>query len=66
MHKHTSEPAVAKAISFALKSKEWKLHFDLIRNKGSCAHNNEVLKAGSGTLAPIQQKNTERSTTCTV
>lgn len=31
------------------------MHFDLITNKGNRAHNNEVLKAGSGTLIPSQQ-----------
>ncbi|XP_059198023.1 uncharacterized protein LOC131978403 isoform X2 [Centropristis striata] len=55
IHKHSNETAVAKAISFPLNSKERKLHFDLIRNKGNRAHNNEVLKAGSGTLIPSQQ-----------
>ncbi|XP_054867654.1 uncharacterized protein LOC129349183 isoform X1 [Amphiprion ocellaris] len=54
IRKHSSEPAVAKAISFPLKSKERKLHFDLIRNKGNRAHNNEVLKSGSGILVPGQ------------
>ncbi|XP_051239161.1 uncharacterized protein LOC127353711 [Dicentrarchus labrax] len=52
IRKHTNEPAVAKAISFPLKSKERRLHFDLIRNKGDRAHNNEVLNTGSGTLMP--------------
>ncbi|KAM4577992.1 uncharacterized protein V3H82_012082 [Fundulus diaphanus] len=55
VRKHSDEPAVAKAISFPLKSKERKLHFDLIRNKGNRAHNNEILKHGSGTLIPSQQ-----------
>ncbi|CAI5686492.1 unnamed protein product [Oreochromis niloticus] len=55
IRKHSSELAVAEAISFPLKSKERKLHFDLIRNKGNRAHNIEVLKAGSGTLIPSQQ-----------
>ncbi|XP_071329276.1 uncharacterized protein [Trachinotus anak] len=55
VRKHSSEPAVAKAMSFPLKSKERKLNFDLIRNKGNHAHNNEVLKTGRGTLIPSQQ-----------
>ncbi|XP_070820041.1 uncharacterized protein [Chaetodon trifascialis] len=55
IRKHNNETAVAKAMSFPLKSKERKLHFDIIRNKGNRAHNNEVLKAGSGTLIPRQQ-----------
>ena len=54
IRKHSTEPAVAKAITFPLRSKERKLHLDLIRNKGNRAHNNEVLKAGSGTLIPCQ------------
>lgn len=56
--RHSSETAVAQAIAFPLNSKELKLHFDLIRNKGNQAHNNEVLKAGSGTLIPSQQAGT--------
>ncbi|KAK0143862.1 hypothetical protein N1851_017929 [Merluccius polli] len=36
-------------------SKERKLHFDLIRNKGNHDHDNEFLKVGSGTLIPSQQ-----------
>ncbi|XP_031139915.2 uncharacterized protein LOC116039306 isoform X1 [Sander lucioperca] len=55
VRKHSNESAVAKAITFPLNSKERKLHFDLIRNKGNRAHNNEVLKIGSGTLIPSQQ-----------
>lgn len=55
IRKHSSELAVAGAISFPLKSKERKLHFDLIGNKGNHAHNIEVLKAGCGTLIPNQQ-----------
>ena len=54
IRKHSTEPAVAKAITFPLRSKERKLHLDLIRNKGNRVHNNEVLKAGSGTLIPCQ------------
>ncbi|MEQ2196879.1 hypothetical protein XENOCAPTIV_016543, partial [Xenoophorus captivus] len=53
--KHSNEPAVAKAISLPLKSKERKQHFGLIRNKGNRAHNIEILKHGSGTLIPSQQ-----------
>ncbi|KAG7509632.1 DNA polymerase epsilon catalytic subunit A [Solea senegalensis] len=53
--KHSRESAVAEALSFPVKSKERKLHFDLIRNKGNRAHNNEVLKTGIGTLIPSQQ-----------
>ncbi|XP_029942327.1 uncharacterized protein LOC115384133 isoform X2 [Salarias fasciatus] len=55
VRKHSSELAVATAISFPLKSKERKLHFDLIRNKGNRMHNNEVLKNDSGVLVPSQQ-----------
>ncbi|XP_022067754.2 uncharacterized protein LOC110963616 [Acanthochromis polyacanthus] len=55
IRKHSREPAVAKAISFPLKSKERKMHFDLIRNQGNRAHNNEVLNNGSGTLVPGHQ-----------
>ncbi|XP_023805402.1 uncharacterized protein LOC111946283 isoform X2 [Oryzias latipes] len=55
VRKHSSEIDVAKAISFPLKSKQRKLHLDLIRNKGNRAHNNEVLKSGTGTLIPGQQ-----------
>ncbi|XP_067456263.1 uncharacterized protein [Thunnus thynnus] len=55
IRKHRTEEAVKTAISFPLNSKERKLHFDLIRNKGNRAHNNEVLKTGSGTLVPSQQ-----------
>ncbi|XP_054873571.1 zinc finger MYM-type protein 4-like isoform X3 [Amphiprion ocellaris] len=55
IQKHSREPAVAKAISFPSKSKERKMHFDLIRNQGNRAHNNEVLNSGSGTLVPGQQ-----------
>ncbi|KAM9477350.1 uncharacterized protein Hap1MRO34_010195 isoform 2-T2 [Clarias gariepinus] len=55
IRKHSNESAVAKALSFPLKSKERKLHFDLVRNQGNRAHNNEVMKTGTGTLIPSQQ-----------
>lgn len=55
VRKHSDEPAVAKALTYPLKSKERKLHLDLIRNKGNRAHNNDVLKSGIGTLVPSQQ-----------
>ncbi|XP_028298057.1 uncharacterized protein LOC114460324 isoform X2 [Gouania willdenowi] len=59
IRKHSNEPAVAQATSFPLKTKERKLHLDLIRNKGNRAHNNEVLKTGCGTLIPSQQSGDE-------
>ncbi|XP_032363314.1 uncharacterized protein LOC116675982 [Etheostoma spectabile] len=55
VRKHSNQSAVAKAISFPLNSKERKLHFRLIQNKGNHAHNNEVLKNGRGTLIPSYQ-----------
>lgn len=55
VRKHMSETAVAQAASLPLNSKERKLHFDIIRNRGNWAHNNEVLKNGRGTLIPSQQ-----------
>lgn len=55
VRKHSNEEGVAKAISYPVNSKERKLHFELLKNKGNHAHNDEVLKSGSGTLIPRQQ-----------
>ena len=55
LQKHSHETAVKQAACFPLKSKERKLHFDLIRNKGNHAHNNEVLQTGRGTLIPSRR-----------
>ncbi|XP_030259003.1 uncharacterized protein LOC115572723 [Sparus aurata] len=52
LQKHCHETAVKQAACFPLNSKERKFHFELIRNQGNRAHNNEVLKTGRGTLIP--------------
>lgn len=55
VRKHSNELEVAKAMSFPLTSKERRLQFDLLRNKGNRAHNNKVIQSGIGTLVPSQQ-----------
>ncbi|KAJ0039374.1 hypothetical protein NL108_016308 [Boleophthalmus pectinirostris] len=55
IQKHSHERDVVRALSFPLKSKERKLRFDIIRNRGDRAHNLQVLKVGSGMLVPSKQ-----------
>ncbi|XP_076837036.1 uncharacterized protein LOC143482555 [Brachyhypopomus gauderio] len=53
--KHKDKPEVARAITFPKSSKERRIHFSLLRNRGNRIHNNQVLKEGKGMVIPQQQ-----------
>lgn len=53
--KHKDKPEVARALTFPKSSKERRIQFSLLRNRGSRAHNNQVLKKGKGTVMSCQQ-----------
>jgi hypothetical protein len=53
--KHKDKPEVARAVTFPKGSKERRIQFSLLRNKGNRVHNNQVLKKGKGVVIPCQQ-----------
>lgn len=53
--KHKNKPEVLRAIKFPKGSKERRLQFTLLTNKGNRAHNNRVLEEGKGVVIPRQQ-----------
>ncbi|KAK7877456.1 hypothetical protein WMY93_031796 [Mugilogobius chulae] len=52
---HISVPEVEKAFSCPKGSKERKMQLSLLLNKGNRAHNNQVIKKGTGTVVPRRQ-----------
>ncbi|XP_078026445.1 uncharacterized protein LOC144464173 [Epinephelus lanceolatus] len=55
--KHKDKPDVARAIAFPKGSKERRIQFSLLKNKGNRIHNSDVLKKGKGIVIPRQQPN---------
>ena len=53
--KHKDKPEVARAVTFPKGSKERRIQFSLLRNRGNRVHNNQVLKKGKGIVIPRQQ-----------
>lgn len=49
------KPKVLRVIKFPKESKEPRLQFTLLTNKGNRAHNNRVLEKGKGLVIPPQQ-----------
>ncbi|XP_036379353.1 uncharacterized protein LOC118774233 isoform X4 [Megalops cyprinoides] len=54
-HVHSSEREVAKACSLPKGSKQRRIHFDYLRNRGNYVHNAAVLKSGKGELIPCKR-----------
>lgn len=53
--KHKDKPEVARAITFPKGSKERRIQFSVLRNRGNRFHNNQVIKEGKGMVIPRQQ-----------
>ncbi|XP_077139179.1 uncharacterized protein LOC143804702 [Ranitomeya variabilis] len=54
-HVHNNEPEVAQALMFPKCSKERRLHFLHLRNRGNFHHNCTSIQSGSGVLVPCKQ-----------
>ena len=52
---HSSENEVASILCLPKSSKERKSKWDLLRNKGNMAHNNEIIKEGKGEIIPFRR-----------
>ena len=52
---HSTEVEVAAALAFPKKSKERKLRWDDLRNRGNFSHNTQVIKKGSGGIVPYRR-----------
>ena len=52
---HSTEVEVAAALAFPKKSKERKLRWDDLRNRGNFCHNTQVIKKGSGGIVPYRR-----------
>ncbi|XP_070401964.1 uncharacterized protein [Nothobranchius furzeri] len=59
LRKHKDKVEVAKASSLPKNSKQRRLQFDYIRNKGNFEHNSEVLQKKQGKLIPWKQPNAQ-------
>ena len=52
---HSTEVEVAAALAFPKKSKERKLRWNDLRNRGNFSHNTQVIKKGSGGIVPYRR-----------
>ena len=52
---HSFEVEVAAVLAFPKKSRERKLRWDDLRNRGNFGHNTQVIKKGSGRIVPYRR-----------